>query len=153
MLGYKCFILFSVDYLSCTIYTRAHICATCIPWGTLIDRAMEKTSQVDPKCGLLRMVMLMDEPAWSSAKTRMIVKWTSSNNTNLVLFRKAPVHLPPPWFFKIFITLFDALGDRSCVLNCWCISFLENWLTFLDTLFEKIFMMLSLALADKNVLF
>jgi hypothetical protein len=23
---------------------------------------MRKTSQVDPKCGLLRMVMLMDEP-------------------------------------------------------------------------------------------
>jgi hypothetical protein len=25
--------------------------------------------------------------------------------------------LPPPCCFKIFITLFDAFGDRSCVLN------------------------------------
>jgi hypothetical protein len=31
--------------------------------GTLVDRAMRKTSQVDPKRGLLRMVKLMDEPA------------------------------------------------------------------------------------------
>jgi hypothetical protein len=74
-------------------------------------------------------------------------------NSNLVLFMQAPVHLPPPCCFKIFITLFDALGDRSCVLICWCISVLENWLPFLDTLFEKNFMMLSLALANKNVLF
>jgi hypothetical protein len=70
-----------------------------------------------------------------------------------VLFRQAPVHLPPPWCFKIFITLFDALGDRSCVLNRWCISFLENWFPFLDIRFEKNYMMLSLALAYKNVLF
>jgi hypothetical protein len=31
--------------------------------GTLINRVMRKTSQVDPKRGLLCMVMLMDEPA------------------------------------------------------------------------------------------
>jgi hypothetical protein len=47
----------------------------------------------------------------------MVVNQTSSNNTNLVLPRQPPVHLPPPCCFKIFITLFDALGDRSCVLN------------------------------------
>jgi hypothetical protein len=29
----------------------------------------------------------------------------------------------------------------------------KNWLPFLDTLFERNFMMLSLALANKNVLF
>jgi hypothetical protein len=47
--------------------------------GTIIDHVMRKTSQVDPKCGLLRMVMLKDEPAGSSAKARMIVKWSSPN--------------------------------------------------------------------------
>ncbi len=31
--------------------------------GTLISRVMWKMTQVDPKRGLLRMVMLMDEPA------------------------------------------------------------------------------------------
>jgi hypothetical protein len=31
--------------------------------GTIINRVMRKTSQVDPKRGLFRMVMLMDEPA------------------------------------------------------------------------------------------
>jgi hypothetical protein len=31
--------------------------------GTIIDRMMRQTSQVDPKRGLLRMVMLMDELA------------------------------------------------------------------------------------------
>jgi hypothetical protein len=40
---------------------------------------MRKTSQVDPKRRLLLMMMLMDEPAWSSARTRMIVKWSSPN--------------------------------------------------------------------------
>jgi hypothetical protein len=30
--------------------------------GTLINRAMRKTSQVDPKRGLLRRMMLMDKP-------------------------------------------------------------------------------------------
>jgi hypothetical protein len=29
--------------------------------GTLINRAMRKTSQVDPKRGLIRRMMLMDE--------------------------------------------------------------------------------------------
>jgi hypothetical protein len=84
---------------------------------------MRKTIQVDPKRGLLRMVMLMDQPEDGQIKQVLgrgiLVKRTSSNNTNIVLFRQAPVHLPPPWCFKIFITLFDALGDRSCVLNRW----------------------------------
>ena len=33
------------------------------------------------------------------------------------------IHVP---CFKNFITLFDALGDRSCVLNNCCIPFLGN---------------------------
>jgi hypothetical protein len=64
------------------------------------------------------------------------------------------VHLPPPYCFKIFITLFDALGDRSCVPNNWCISFLEKLITLPWYPFMKrIFMMLSLALEKQNVLF
>jgi hypothetical protein len=31
--------------------------------GTLINRAMRKTSQVDPKHGLIRRMKLMNEPA------------------------------------------------------------------------------------------
>jgi hypothetical protein len=30
------------------------------------------------------------------SERKLIVKWPSSNNTDLVLFRQAPVHLPPP---------------------------------------------------------
>jgi hypothetical protein len=73
------------------------------------------------------------------SEQKMVAKWSASNNTNLVLPRQAPVHLPPPCCFKIFITLYDVLGDRSCVLNNWCISFLENWLPFLDILLWKWF--------------
>jgi hypothetical protein len=51
------------------------------------------------------------------SEQKLIAKWSPPNNTNLVLPRQAPVHLPPPCRFKIFITLYDALGDRSCVLN------------------------------------
>ena len=51
--------------------------------GTIIDRVMRKTSQVDPKRGLLRMVMLVDElkdgQTEQVSEQRMVVKWTSSN--------------------------------------------------------------------------
>jgi hypothetical protein len=46
--------------------------------GTLINRAMRKTSQVDPKHGLLRMVKLMDESEDGQTEQmpsqRMVVK-------------------------------------------------------------------------------
>jgi hypothetical protein len=145
MLGYKCFILFSVDYLSCTIYTRAHTCASCIPWGTLIDRVMRKTSHVD-----LKMVLGVDLCRkttssvgrtwrwiiWRMSRQKMVVKRTSSNNTNLVLSKQAPVHLPPPSVLKSFITLNDALGDRSCVIKQ-LMHFLL-WLNNPNTYFMKI---------------
>jgi hypothetical protein len=51
--------------------------------GTIIDRVMRKTSQVDPKRGLLRMVMVVDElkdgQTEQVSEQRMVVKWTSSN--------------------------------------------------------------------------
>jgi hypothetical protein len=37
--------------------------------------------------------------------------------------------IPDPCCFKIFITLYDALGDRNWVLNSWCISFLGKLVT------------------------
>jgi hypothetical protein len=37
--------------------------------------------------------------------------------------------IPFPWCFKNFITLFDALGDRSYVLNNWCIPFVGKLIT------------------------
>jgi hypothetical protein len=56
--------------------------------------------------------------------------------------------------FKIFIALYDALGDRSCVLNNWCIPFLGKLITIPWYPFMKrIFMMLSLALEKQNILF
>jgi hypothetical protein len=67
--------------------------------GTISDHMMRKTSQVDSKRGLIRRIMLMDEPAWSSARTRMIAKWLPPNNTNLVLSRQAPVHATPSLCF------------------------------------------------------
>jgi hypothetical protein len=37
--------------------------------------------------------------------------------------------IPFPYCFQIFITLYDALGDRSCVLNNCCISFIGKLIT------------------------
>jgi hypothetical protein len=37
--------------------------------------------------------------------------------------------IPSPCCFKIFITLYVAFGDRSCVLNNWCIPFLGKLVT------------------------
>jgi hypothetical protein len=56
--------------------------------------------------------------------------------------------------FKIFITLFDALGDKSCVLKQ-LIHFIPWKIEYpsLIPFYKKDFMMLSLALANKNVLF
>jgi hypothetical protein len=60
---------------------------------------------------------------------------------------------PFPCDFNLFITWNDALGDRSWVMNYYCISFLGTVYPSLITYFaKKVFLMLSLALEDKNVL-
>jgi hypothetical protein len=55
---------------------------------------MWKTSQVDRKRRLLRMVMLMNGTEVGQTKQvseqKMIAMWTSSNNTNLVLLQASP---------------------------------------------------------------
>jgi hypothetical protein len=90
----------------------------------------------------------------SSSEEQLLLRHLWCRNRNSYNTRQAPCIYPFPCCFKIFITLYDALGDRSCVLNNWCISFLENWVPFFDTSFMKrIFMMLSLALEKKKVLF
>jgi hypothetical protein len=59
--------------------------------------------------------------------------------------------IPFPCCFKIFITLYDALGDSNCVINSWCISFLEkfDYQSLLPILFKQVFWMLSLAIENK----
>jgi hypothetical protein len=47
----------------------------------------------------------------------MLTKWSSSNNTNVVLSQASLGAFAPSLHFKYFITLNDALGDRSCVMN------------------------------------
>jgi hypothetical protein len=44
---------------------------------------------------------------------RMVVKWTSPNNTNLVLPRQAPVHATP---FLVFLNTFRTLkSSEMCI--------------------------------------
>jgi hypothetical protein len=51
------------------------------------------------------------DKGWSSSDRRL-------TNTNLVLLQASPSALSLFLvFLKIFITLYDALGDMSCVLN------------------------------------
>jgi hypothetical protein len=51
--------------------------------GTLINHVKRKTSQVDPKRGLLRMVVRMDKPEEGQteqvSELKLIAKWTSPN--------------------------------------------------------------------------
>jgi hypothetical protein len=47
--------------------------------------------------------------------------------------------IPFPWCFKNFITLYDALGGRSCVLNNWYIPFLGTHYHSLSSDLLKVF--------------
>jgi hypothetical protein len=51
--------------------------------GTIINRVMRKTSQVDPKRGLIRVVVQMNKHEEGQteqvSEQRLIVRWTSSN--------------------------------------------------------------------------
>jgi hypothetical protein len=52
--------------------------------------------------------------------------------------------IPFPCCFKNFITLYDALGDRSCVLNNCCIPFLGSDDHSLIPVLLKVFSCLAL---------
>ena len=90
---------------------------------------------------------------WRTSGRELLLFWYLWSRTRLSYnTRQALVHLPPPCCFKIFITLFDALGDRSCVINNWCISFLGKSITLpWYPSMKRIFMMLSLALEKQNI--
>jgi hypothetical protein len=59
-------LLYSIVIASCAIPVHIHLCALCISLGTLADHVMRRTraesTQDDVKSGLLRKVMLVDEP-------------------------------------------------------------------------------------------
>jgi hypothetical protein len=61
---YRCLIRYRVALFRFVIFMSICIHVhNAFHSGTLINHVMRKTSQVDPKHGLLRMVVLMDEPA------------------------------------------------------------------------------------------
>jgi hypothetical protein len=94
-------------------------------------------------------------PDWeSSSREQLLLRHLWCGTRTSCNIRQAPVHYPFSLLFKIFIALYDALGDRSCVLNNWCIPFLGNLITIPWYPFMKrSFMMLSLALEKQNILF
>jgi hypothetical protein len=129
----------------------------CASWARDAKDAPSRP-QDDVTGGLLHEVMLVDQPEGGQADQVLGQGWSPSGrrltNTNLVLFHASPGALSLSLCFKIFITLYDPLGDRSCVLNNWCISFLGKLITLSWYLFhKKDFMMLSLDLEKQNVMF
>jgi hypothetical protein len=88
------------------------------------NRTKQRTwTRVDHK------MMLAGEPEKWTGWTRqeIVVKRISSNkHWPSVYPRQAQMHYPFPCCFKNFIIVYDALGDRSWMLNNQCISFLEN---------------------------
>jgi hypothetical protein len=158
---YRCLIRYRVALFRLVIFLSICIHVhNAFHSGTLFNHVKRKTIQVDPRLMQrldisARQHRQSDQPKDGQieqvSEQRLIAKWASSNNTNLVLSRQAPVYLPPPCCFKIFITLFDALGNRSCVLNHWCISFLGKLITLpWHPFIKRIFMMLSLALEKQK---
>jgi hypothetical protein len=71
--------------------------------GAIINHVMRKMTQVDPKRGLTRRMMLMDGTEDGKSSECLDRRWSSSEhrltNTNLVLFRQAPVHATPSLCF------------------------------------------------------
>jgi hypothetical protein len=54
----------------------------------------------------------------SSSGEQLLFRHLRGGNRNSYNTRQVPMHFTPfPCCFKIFITLYDALGDRICVLN------------------------------------
>jgi hypothetical protein len=142
-LAARCLILYRVALFRFEIFLSICIHVhNAFHSGTWINRVMWRTwAKLTPSAGYSAWWCW-----WTNLSDQVLGQgWSSSGrrqtNTNLVLFRQALVHLPPPWCFKIFITLFDALGDRSCVLNRWCISFLGKlstlpWQPFIKRIFD-----------------
>jgi hypothetical protein len=91
---------------------------------------------------------------WNSTCREQFLLWYMWNRFRVPYnIRQAPVHLPLPCCFKLFITWDDALGDRSWVLNNCCISFRGIVYYSLIPVLFKSFLMLSLALENKMFCF
>jgi hypothetical protein len=71
-------------------------------------------------------------PGWE-----MLTKWSSSNNTNLVLSQASPGVFATSLLFLNFYHLYDALGGRSWMIKP-LHNFLELLITILDTCFKKL---------------
>jgi hypothetical protein len=96
MTCFKYLSFFSIDYLFCVL-AHAHM-HYASPIGTLDDYANWRAwIRMDHK------VALMDPSRYGRldqvSGLLMLAKRTSSNHTNLVYPRQAPVHLPPPCCF------------------------------------------------------
>jgi hypothetical protein len=97
--------------------------------GTWINHVMRRTRTESTTRWCWWTELKMDR--WNKYQNK---SWSPSGrhltNTNLLFIPGKPrciCHLLA--VSKSFITLFDALGDRSCVLNNWCISFLGKVIT------------------------
>ena len=108
-------------YLSYTLYTCAHTCASCISWGTINNRVCGRWPKSTPSAGYSVWWCW-----WTNLPDQVLGQgWLSSGrrltNTNLVFLQASPGAFATSLCFKYFFTLSDALGDRSCVINNWCI--------------------------------
>jgi hypothetical protein len=137
-LGARCLIRYHVALFRFVIFLSICIHVhNAFHLGTSINHVMRRTwAKSTPSAGYSAWwcwwTNLPDQvlgQGWSSSGRRL-------TNTNLVLSRQAPVHLPPPSVLKSFITLNDALGDRSCVIKQ-LMQFLP-WLNNPNTRFMKI---------------
>jgi hypothetical protein len=68
----------------------------------------------------------------------MLAKWTSSNNTNLVLSQASPGAFATPLLFLNFYHLYAALGGRSWMIKPLLHNFLELLIAIFDTCFKKL---------------
>jgi hypothetical protein len=93
-------------------------------------------------------------PNWEPSNgQQLLLRHLQCGNITSCNTRQAPVHYPFfPYCFKIFITLYDALGDRNCMINSWCISFLGRLVNIpcLHVLFKQVFECLVLLLETKG---
>jgi hypothetical protein len=92
--------------------------------------------------------------SWNSTGREQFLLWHLWNRSRVSYnTRQAPVHLPFPCDFKLFITWNDALGHMSWVINNCCISFLGTVYYSLIPFLLKGFLMLSLVLEHKMIYF
>jgi hypothetical protein len=93
---------------------------------------------------------------WRTSGRELLLFWHLWSRARLTYnTRQAPVHLPPPCYFKTFLTCLMHYVTRSCMLNK--LLYFLPWefdnLSLIPLFYKKVFLMLSLALEKQNVLF